>query len=310
MYMKLICADSNEYSAIAKSAYIYNSVWFHEINKKKVDQLKYILFKTSKYKLAIIAGVKEQVMKIPYSAPFSMFDVYGSVEIEDLESAIEELENFCMNNGISKIFFRLPPFFYDESFLSKLQNVLLRKNYVIQTCDLNYHFNLRSEEEFWNRLKGNAKNKLRNAMKYEYRLIHCDSLLEKKQAYDIISVNRKSKGYPLRMTWEDVEVTSGNMDSDFFILQLDEINIASAIVFRVTDDVYQLIYWGDIPGYSGMNPMNYLAYKLYMFYAKKGIYALDIGPASENSIPNYGLCTFKESLGCIVSSKYSYIKEL
>lgn len=37
---------------------------------------------------------------------------------------------------------------------------------------------------------------------------------------------------------------------------------------------------------------------------------LDIGPSTENSIPNYGLCDFKESIGCRRSLKYTMVKEL
>ena len=33
---------------------------------------------------------------------------------------------------------------------------------------------------------------------------------------------------------------------------------------------------------------------------------LDIGPSTENGIPNYGLCEFKESIGCSVTMKYSF----
>jgi hypothetical protein len=41
---------------------------------------------------------------------------------------------------------------------------------------------------------------------------------------------------------------------------------------------------------------------------KKGMKFVDIGPSTENSIPNYGLCEFKESIGCTVVNKYSFKK--
>jgi len=37
---------------------------------------------------------------------------------------------------------------------------------------------------------------------------------------------------------------------------------------------------------------------------------IDIGPSTENSIPNYGLCEFKESIGCDISPKYTFYKYL
>lgn len=78
----------------------------------------------------------------------------------------------------------------------------------------------------------------------------------------------------------------------------------------VNEQCYQVIYWGDIGEYEMKRPMNYLAYKVYEFYANKGIEVLDIGPSTEEGAPNYGLCDFKESIGCEVSMKYSYCKNL
>ena len=52
--------------------------------------------------------------------------------------------------------------------------------------------------------------------------------------------------------------------------------------------------------------MNYLAYSLFDYYADNGLRILDIGPSTEDGIPNYGLCEFKESIGCSVTMKYSF----
>ena len=64
-----------------------------------------------------------------------------------------------------------------------------------------------------------------------------------------------------------------------------------------------------MPGYEQDRPMNYLAYRTYLYYSERGIRVLDIGPSTESGEPNYGLCNFKKSIGCSVSSKLTYIKE-
>ena len=35
-----------------------------------------------------------------------------------------------------------------------------------------------------------------------------------------------------------------------------------------------------------------------------------IGPSTESSIPNYGLCEFKESIGCEINQKFTFSKEI
>lgn len=309
--MELLSVNKEEYERIVKSnQYIYDAVCFHEINKKKVTQLFYLLFKTKKYKFYLIAGVVDNIMKIPYSAPFSILEPMSGVDIEDIENALDLLEEFAKKQGVEKITFRLPPMFYDEKYISKFQNCLIRSGYEIDSWDLDYYLVINNMQWLSEHMKSSARNKLRMAQKYNFELQYCESLQQKKEAYDVIEINRKMKGYPLRMSWEQVRETIENVRHDFFVLYLERKLVASAIIFEINSDVYQVIYWGDTGECTECKPMNYLAYVLYEYYMKKGIKILDIGPSTEDGVPNYGLCKFKESIGCDVSSKLTYEKVL
>lgn len=309
--MELFSVSKQKYEEIVKdNKYAYNETWFHEINREKVDELYYLLFKSKKYKFYIIAGVADGVMKFPYSAPFSILENNKDVSIEDIEHALALLESFALQINIKEITFRLPPDIYDNPYISKFQNCLIRSKYMIECWDLNYYFDINDMDGLDSRLQRNARKNLRIAQTYNYELICCESLQQKKMAYDIIAVNRKNRGYPLRMSWSQVCNTIEYMKHDFFLLTLDKKPIASAIIFRVNKDIYQVIYWGDIGEHLECKPMNYLAYALYEYYMNKKIRILDIGPSTEGGTPNYGLCSFKESIGCTVCSKISFRKYL
>lgn len=310
--MELCKVNKEEYLNVVKnSKYSYNEPWFHDINKEKVEKQEYFLFRTKKYKMGIIAGISDGVMKFPYSAPFSMFEKLNSdISIEDIENVLNLLEEYALEINLNRIYFRLPPAFYDEGFITKIINCLIRKKYDLEYFDLNYQYNLISEEYLHNCMKRNAKKNLRIAEQQNYNLILCKNYEMKKKAYDIIAANRKRKGYPLRMSWEQVSKTIKKMVHDIFVLELDGMCIAAAIIFKVTEDIYQVVYWGDIEGYAGQKPINYLSYHLYLYYLKQGKRILDIGPSTEEGIPNYGLCDFKESIGCDISGKATYSKLL
>lgn len=309
--MNLEIISAEEYDNICGSyQYFYNSAQFHELNKNKVSQVKYLLFGEKKRKLALAVGMEDGEIRIPYSAPFGIFEkLQNHIKLEEIEEAVTLLEEYGRENNIYKIVFRIPPVFYDECFISKLQNVLLRKGFQIAYCDLNYQFVVRSMDIYMGSLQRNARKNLKNALKQGFAFQHCDADIEKKAAYDVIAINRARKGYPLRMTYEQVNDTIQLTEHDFFLLKDGEVNIAAAVIFKVNEECYQVIYWGDIDGYEAKRPMNYLAYKVYEYYVDKGIKILDIGPSTEEGIPNYGLCDFKESIGCEVSSKYTFVKK-
>ncbi|RKI43901.1 hypothetical protein D7V86_01955 [bacterium D16-51] len=289
--------------------YFYNSQDFHELNRSKVDRVVYFLFKEKKNKLALASGLIDGVMKIPYSAPFSVFETMQKyIRIEEIDCVLRLLDEYAGENAVKKIIFRCPPIFYDTCFLSKLQNSMLRNGYYIAECDLNYQFHFDEKKPYLELLHRNAKKNLKRAMQHGLAFLHCSTEGEKQEAFQIIADNRKSKGYPLRMTFNQVLDTIQFTAHDFFILKLGDKGIASAIVFQVTSKCYQVIYWGNLKGTEDVRPMNYLAYCVYRYYEEKGIEFLDIGPSSEEGIPNYGLCDFKESIGCEVVTKYTYLK--
>jgi lipid II:glycine glycyltransferase (peptidoglycan interpeptide bridge formation enzyme) len=107
------------------------------------------------------------------------------------------------------------------------------------------------------------------------------------------------------MTWGQILETTSVIQADFFLAKNSmQQDIASAIVFHVRErEIVQVIYWGDKPEYSEHKTMNYLSFKVFEYYKHAGFKYVDIGPSSENSLPNYGLCEFKESIGCFISPK-------
>lgn len=129
-------------------------------------------------------------------------------------------------------------------------------------------------------------------------------------AYTIITSNRKYKGYPLRMTLAQLKETFQMVTHDCFWGFFNHCCIASAIIYHVTSNIVQVIYWGDLPGYTELKPMNFLASQLICYYSQRDFQYIDIGPSSEKGVPNYGLCNFKKSIGCNVGAKFMLSKKL
>lgn len=309
--MQLEIVNKDTYKHVEGQASIaFDEVWFHELNKYKVDAVDYLLFKTNKYKAGLIIGIDKGIVKVPYSAPFGTFEFFESCTMEQIDDILKCFNEYTMTHKISKIYLKLPPVFYDEPSISKLVNALIRDGYRIYSMDLDYYFPITDMEKYYLSLHRNARKCLKNALKHEYKLRHCETEEEKYTAYKIIEESRKSKNYYLSMTWEQVRDTIAYIRHDFFILVMDGEEVASAIVFKVADNTNQVIYWGDLPGFADKRPMNLLAYTIYEYYWHLGLGFLDIGPSTMNGIPNYGLCDFKESIGCLTSNKFIFCKEV
>lgn len=313
--MNIIELDSKEYDELINPYHKFNSAKFNSLNSFRVEDVKYLIFKDSKVRLGIIGGISNNTFKSPFSAPFGGFSYKKEpVKLEQIEKALDLLQEWALNNSIDKIQLTLPPQIYNSSFISKLINTLYRKDFSINTLDLNYYFKSKNiiDEEFYisKILWHNARKSLKRAFSNNLEFIVANSLDEKKEAYNIIKQNRAEKNYPLRMSFNDITLTDEVIEKEFFIVKKDNISVASAIVYFVAKDIVQVVYWGDLQEYANFRVMNFLSFNLFKYYRDKGIKYIDIGPSTENSIPNYGLCDFKESIGCSIEPKYIFTKVL
>ena len=57
------------------------------------------------------------------------------------------------------------------------------------------------------------------------------------------------------------------------------------MVYPAGEGIAQVVYWGDMPGYSELRAMNLLAEYVYEYYRRAGMRLLDLGPATETVSP-------------------------
>ncbi|MBN2281976.1 MAG: hypothetical protein JXQ65_15445, partial [Candidatus Marinimicrobia bacterium] len=266
-----------------------------------------------KYRLGLTGGVRERIFHSPFSAPFGGFVfLKEDIRIPFIDRAIQLLIEWTDEHNLSAINITLPPPIYQQRFIAKQINSFYRAGFMVSVLDLNYTFDLNNfSEDYLSMVWRNARKNLLMAFKQDLEFKKCNSAEEKHLAYEVIRKNRISKGFPLRMSWVQVQETTKLIQADFFLV-FDEAGnpVASAIVFHVSDKIVQVIYWGDNAAAPGTKAMNFLSYKIFEYYKNLEIKIIDIGPSTENSMPNYGLCEFKESIGCEINIKFTCSKTL
>lgn len=292
----------------------FNEPDFIELNKDKVDEVHYLLLKKDNSpKFGLILGVKDAVAKSPFSAPYAYPVVIGSsARVKSFDEAVDALEKYCIGNGIKELRFTLPPFVYDEDNLSVWCSALYRKGYSTIDVDINYTLDLikLNNDNYKRMIPKKSRNHLRKAINSGIRIVDCDSKEDIQAAYDIILENHTAKGRPVHMTLESLKDTFAIVPHNVFLAELNDKPIAAMIYYEVSKDIVQCIYSGYLLEYSNSGVMNYLTWYAIQYYGNKGFKYIDRAIATEHSIPNYGLCDFKESVGCERSLKYTFRKKL
>lgn len=306
--MRIVEVEAKVYKELfAKPQQVYNSVEFAQLNSHKAARLHYIVFDDGGARMGLILGERGGCMYSPFSAPFGGFTTNRPQQFEYFNMAVELLKEYGTEHN-QRIVITLPPDLYDRQQIPLVVNALCRRTET-RFVDVNYHFAIADFEHYIQNIERNARNKLNRAMKEEliFNKVGKGDDNGVARAYDVIRRNREEHGYPLRMSYDDVVRTIEIIPADFFILSHNNADIAAAQVFHVADDICQVIYWGNLNNYSQMRPMNLLAFRIFEYYHKQGLRILDIGPSTEEGVPNYGLCNFKQSIGCKTSNKFSFL---
>lgn len=310
--MEILEVDEITYERSVKALSLFTRASFAVLNQEKVKEVKYLLFKETKVRLGIILGVRDNMLFSPFSAPYGGFSfAEADCKAKFIDEAIACLNDWCISNRFVSIKLALPPLHYVNQFQTRVINALHNNQFMVSNVDVNHHFETPKnnfDTSYPSMMHRNARKNINNALKKDFqwlKLAEDDS----KRAYEIIAVNRAAKQKPLRMTWEQVLEVTEITKVDFFVASHQQRDVASAIVFHVNESSIQVVYWGDDPAFYELRAMNFLTYKLFQHYSELGIETIDIGISTEDSVPNYGLCEFKESIGCQISLKYTFFKK-
>ncbi len=313
--MKVIRVSKEEYEkTVPNREVFFNEPAFCELNSNKVDEVHYLLIaKDTSYRFGLIAGVLNGVMKCPFSAPYSYpVEIRSGAKVEAVDEALEALESYCNEIGVKEIRFIFPPLFYNEHLLSAWVSAFYRRSYKVTNLDISYALDLEELTcgDYTVRLPEKGRKGLRKSKKMGLTVQHCKTDEEIEEAYNIIKYNHDSKGRPTRLTLEQLMDTMKLVEHDVFIVRHEGKGIVAEVLYRINDRIVQGIYCGYIPECWQYNGMNFLTDYTIHYYAEQNYKILDKATATEESIPNYGLCDFKESVGCKRSLKYSFTKQL
>lgn len=297
--MSIIEMSATDYQrAFPQPRTVFNSVAFSGVNAAKVRRIIYAVAvdESAKPILGLTIGEREDgSLRAPFSAPFIIFDYNRAHRNGTIISALRGFID--KYRGLS---LTLPPPFYSPAMNSKLLLALQHAGAKTEFTDWNYHFDL--TQPYLPSLTSDSRKKINVASREGFYLERSNP----ERAYEIIRRNREHKGYPLRMTLEQLLATvqpAGPVRADFFVLTDGTRDAASAVIYHVAPGIAQVIYWGNVPESPCRFAMNLLAAKVCEHYAAARFHIVDLGPSSEYGEPDLSLADFKESVGAICTPR-------
>lgn len=305
--METIEVASGRFSELfGNKSHVYNTVSFAELNHGKADSLHYLVFADTKTRGGLVLGRRGDVMCSPFSAPYSGIVASRRLKTEAVDLIWQSAVDFARARECS-LRVTLPPMFVDADLIAKSVNALAQLG-ATGVADINHHVDLTRVATPESLFSMKSRNQLNQALKLPYRFEKLDSTPSNiTRVYDVIVANHESRGFPVNMRLDDVVATAPVVGAEFFVLTLDGVDVGAAQVHHPLPGMAQVVYWGDRPGFAPGRPMNMLAYCLFDYYMAHDTDIVDIGISTERGVPNYGLCDFKEGVGCSPTVRWTFM---
>lgn len=282
-------ADINDLDRLLPGApSVYDTVAFAALNAAKAERVTAFVGTDGcgTPVAAQIFGLRDGIWRAPFSAPFSAPRVAGgtTVDLTDFYRSISQ-------HTSAPLKIVLPPELYRHG-----ESPVPDAFPVIR--DANFHYDMARFADYEHWLSRSGRYSHHRGLKTAWTFEKTGDI---PRAYAVIEANRHAMGYPLAMSLDQVIATvSGPVEADFFVLSHEGKDLAAAMIYHVTADTVQVIYWGDLPEARPLRAMNHLAWRVFGWYAanRPDIRIVDIGPSSSDGVRNEGLCQFKLSVGC------------
>lgn len=280
---------------------------FIELNKAKVEKVVRLIEDTDKPEIGLIAGVNNNMLLSPFSAPFGGFHFKKeNIYSNKIDAFIFLLKEYISSNNYTEFRITIPPDIYHQTFNAKCINALNRAGFLPKTPEITSWVDLSGVED--NYSQKNSREYYRQAQRNHLIFEQIFSESDKIKAYQLIYENRAKFGRPIYMELDNLKQMEALWPVDYFKVTTQEQEmLAAAIFYRWKQEMVYAVFWGDNEQGRPLRAMDYLILNLWQFYKLHKYKYIDLGISTEDGIPNPGLLRFKETHEAVSSVRHRFV---
>jgi hypothetical protein len=256
--------------------------------------------------IGVVGVVVDNVFLSPYMASYGGLRFGKQVSLSKILNFVSQLKDLLRNEGLYAMKFVLPPLCLGSSQVSVQYIAMQQMGFEVEQVELNHYFCLGKLTNDFSYLKKKDADNLRYSLNrgLNTKLVKTED--EKLEIYEMLKKSRDKRQIPLKMTFQKLQDLEQFVSVEYWTTKTtDDLLCAGAIVFVMSNEVAQVVYWGFDPDYSPLDAMKALSFDLFKSYKERGFELVDLGISSENSIVNLGLAAFKENIGCETSLRFT-----
>lgn len=255
----------------------------------------------------ICVNIIRKVAASPVRAPFGSCEIYAKVSTVTLGRFLAFVETALQQKRIKQFTIKNWPVLYHAPQSSQLYHVLVHKLKFTVTREVTSIITVNKSPLTASMKISERQKAVKSAKLFSFNECTPNQF---KMVYDFILACRKARKQGLSLSWKELKQTIAALPDSFLFFSLtNETGIAAAaIVIRVSDSIWYTFYYAHDAKYNKVSPVVYLLNCIYAYAAKEKVKLIDLGASMVNDEVNKPLLHFKQSLGAITNSKFTFSK--
>lgn len=282
---------------------------FHDLNGVAASQRFRYEHRREGRLVGVLDGViSDGVFLSGHSAPFGGPDlVRDDAPLDDVLGLVTGALESLRSAGVRLARIRARPTVYSAA-EPLLEFAFLHQGFTVESCDLNQHVDLAAlgpGADPSSLFKDRKRRYVRTARLRPHELVEVTGGADLTVLHDILAANRAAFGRPAPLARNYLERVRAEFADRvrLLLLRQDGEPTAAAVVYRVLDDVDQVVHWADADR-AGASPMDLLAYLVLAGSHERGARLVDLGPArNDDGSLNPGLADFKRAVGALPGTR-------
>jgi hypothetical protein len=283
---------------------------FHDLNGVPEARRRRYVHRPAGRTVGVLDGViTDGVFLSGHSAPFGGPDlVRDDPPLDDVLGLMSSALDALRAEGVGRVRIRARPAAYSAA-EPLLEFVLLHLGFTVETCDLNQHVDLSVLGEGADPsslFRDRKRRYVRTARSRPHELLEVTGGDDLSTLHGILAANRSDHGRPPPLPLEYLaRVRTAFPDRvRLLLLRQEGEPVAAAVVYRVLEDVDQVVHWADADRASSRSPMDLLACLVLTGSRDRGARLVDLGPSrNADGTLNLGLADFKRAVGAVPGTR-------
>lgn len=280
---------------------------FTNLTKHKVDKVVRLIDSNNKdVAVGLVAGIKNNELLAPFSAPFGGFHFrYEAIFYDRILDFLLKLKKYLEDQNLESLKITLSPEIYNPSINAKFINAFLRLGFAMDPPDILSYIDLKAFDGKWikSEVQQNYNRAVRNGLTFGQ--VADESSI--KEAYNIVVSNRKKQNRPIHMSLNDLIEVNKIIPVDFFLVRnYRGDGVSSGVFYRGHEKIIHGVFVGDVLSARKLGAVDFMFSNLFNHYKEMGYDFIDLGKSSLEGEPNIGLIRFKEIHNCTSSLLYTF----